>query len=152
MKIVLAIDGSEHSNIAIEKLTQLTFATNSEIRIVSVYENPLLFAPGAVPMGGLPDNYEQAMLSVKKSSENTIKEAAKLLKEKNAKLNITTTVLHGQPKNAILNEAETFGADLIVVGSQGHGAFSRFLLGSVSQFLAMHANCSVMIVRKKGEK
>lgn len=47
----------------------------------------------------------------------------------------------------ILEEAEAFGADLIVVGSHGHGMLERFLLGSVSQAVALHASCSVEIVR-----
>lgn len=49
----------------------------------------------------------------------------------------------------ILEKAEEWDADLIVVGSQGQGALSRLLLGSVSQYLATHAKCSVMIVRDK---
>ena len=63
--------------------------------------------------------------------------------------------LDGQLKEICENidiETEAFDTDLIIVGSQGHGAFSRFLLGSVSQSLATHADCSVMIVRKRGSK
>ncbi|WP_373056475.1 universal stress protein [Zunongwangia sp. H14] len=45
---------------------------------------------------------------------------------------ITTSVVSGLPKKEILEKAESFNADLIVVGSQGQGAFSRLLLGSVS--------------------
>ena len=51
-----------------------------------------------------------------------------------------------------LNEAEKFDADLIVVGSHGHGGIGRFLLGSVSQSVALHAACSVLIVRKRERK
>ena len=55
----------------------------------------------------------------------------------------------GSPKQAILQEAEKFDADLIVVGSHGRGAVRRFLLGSISQSVALHAKCSVEIARKK---
>ena len=48
----------------------------------------------------------------------------------------------------ILNEASAWGADLIVVGSHGRQGASRFLLGSVSEPVAFHANCSVEIVRE----
>ena len=76
------------------------------------------------------------------------KAAAKLrADEESRQLNVTTEVLSGSPKRVILEEAEAFGADLIVVGSHGHGMLERFLLGSVSQAVALHAKCSVEIVR-----
>jgi len=56
--------------------------------------------------------------------------------------------IEGTPKSVILEEAEIFGADLIVVGSHGCGVVERFLLGSVSHEVSLHAKCSVLIVRK----
>jgi nucleotide-binding universal stress UspA family protein len=53
----------------------------------------------------------------------------------------------GSPKEAILDEAERWGADLIVVGSHGYGAIQRLFLGSVSLAVATNALCSVEIVR-----
>lgn len=55
----------------------------------------------------------------------------------------------GSPKQVILDEAESWVADLIIVGSHGYGAWDRFLLGSVSNAVATHAKCSVEIVRRK---
>ena len=84
---------------------------------------------------------EQARAAVEKA-------AAKLgAKDQNRQLKVTTEVRSGSPKQMILEEAEAFGADLIVVGSHGHGMLERFLLGSVSQAVALHATCSVEIVR-----
>ena len=68
--------------------------------------------------------------------------------EQSHQLNVTTHVISGSAKRVILEEAEAFGADLIVVGSHGQGVFERFLLGSVSQAVALHATCSVEIVRR----
>lgn len=56
--------------------------------------------------------------------------------------------IEGEPNTAILNEAEAFGANLIVVGSHGYGVVKRFLLGSVAQAVALNAKCSVEIVRR----
>jgi len=78
------------------------------------------------------------------------KAAAKLRAgETNRQLSVATKVRYGSPKGVILEEAEAFGADLIVVGSHGHGMLERFLLGSVSQAVALHAKCSVEIVRRR---
>ena len=135
----MAIDGSDFSKTAIDELAALPLPSGTEVRIISVFESPVLAAPGVVSMGGgLGNYYEEALSQAKKSTE------------KNPRLSVTTAVVNGWPKNVILEEAEAFNADLIIVGSQGRGAVSRFLLGSVSQSVAMHARCSVMIVRKRG--
>jgi nucleotide-binding universal stress UspA family protein len=60
---------------------------------------------------------------------------------------VTTGVLIGSPRSAILEESENWKADLIVVGSHGYGPWQRFLLGSVSQAVVSHAKCSVEVVR-----
>ncbi|CAG2533122.1 MAG TPA: universal stress protein [Maribacter sp.] len=153
MKIVLAIDGSDFSKVAIDELAGMPLPSKTEVCIINVFENPMLTAPGALPLGGTLGNYyEEAVSNAKKAAEDTVNDASKSLKDKNEALSITTAVVDGLPKSAILEKAEAFDADLIVVGSQGHGAFSRFLLGSVSQSVATHAHCSVMIVRKRNSK
>ncbi|AYN67236.1 universal stress protein [Euzebyella marina] len=153
MKIVLAIDGSDFSKVAIDELAALPLPAGTEVCIINVFENPMLAAPGALPLGGTLGNYyEETVSNAKKSAEDLVNEGSKSLRNNNNALSITTAVVNGLPKSAILEKAEAFDADLIVVGSQGHGAFSRFLLGSVSQSLATHADCSVMIVRKRDSK
>ena len=62
-------------------------------------------------------------------------------------LKATAAVLSGNPKEVILEEAKKWNADLIVVGSHGRRGFKRFLLGSVSEAVAMNAHCSVVVVR-----
>ncbi|GMN11068.1 universal stress protein [Croceitalea sp. MTPC9] len=149
MKILLAIDGSDYSKAAVEELSRLSFPSNTEVRILSVYENPILATPGIAPLGGsLGGYYEEVLSNAKKSAEENVKVAARQLQNKNTNLSVSKITVNGLPKMAILDEAETFGAELIVVGSHGHGAFKRFLLGSVSQSVAVHADCSVLIVRK----
>ena len=64
-------------------------------------------------------------------------------------LAVTTKVIEGSPKDAIVEEAANWGADLILMGSHGYGAAMRFLLGSVSHAVALHAPCSVEIVRAR---
>jgi nucleotide-binding universal stress UspA family protein len=56
-------------------------------------------------------------------------------------------VVNGHPAQALIDAAN--GADLLVVGSRGHGTFAEALLGSVSQHCVHHAPCPVLIVRSK---
>lgn len=63
----------------------------------------------------------------------------------------TAVIPSAGPKEHILNEAIGWGADLIVVGSHGRRASSRLLLGSVSEAVALHADCSVEIIRARAQ-
>jgi nucleotide-binding universal stress UspA family protein len=60
---------------------------------------------------------------------------------------VSTGVVTGSLKRTIVEESEEWGADLIVLGSHGYHTWERMLLGSVSQSVAAHAQCSVEIVR-----
>jgi nucleotide-binding universal stress UspA family protein len=65
---------------------------------------------------------------------------------------ISSTVVVDSPRDAIVEEAERRGADLIVVGSHGYRGPERALLGSVSQAVATQAKCSVEIARRQMER
>ena len=147
MKILLATDGSAHSKSAVEEVARRPFPSKTSVRIISVIDRAAL-ARNIGTMGGLSEYYAEADRNALKSAEDAIENAAKILRKKNSMLSITTAVLEGPPKSAIIEEAEKYGADLIVVGSHGYGVVERFLLGSVSQAVALHAKCSVEIVRK----
>lgn len=147
MKILLATDGSAHSKAAIEEVARRPFPLNTKVRIVSAYERTPQIT-SLETMGVSQEYYAATDKYALKAAKNTIENAAKILRNKNPALTVTTIVIEGSPKSVILEEAEKFGADLIVVGSHGSGAIERFLLGSVSHAVALHAKCSVEIVRK----
>lgn len=149
MKILLATDGSAHSNAAVEEIANRPFPNGTEVLIFSVYENTSFIVSESAVMGGLAGGYEEAGNIAKDLTEKAVIMASEIIKEKNPALSISTKVIMDFPKEAILKEAESFDADLIVVGSHGQSALSRFMLGSVSQAVALHANCSVEIVRTR---
>jgi nucleotide-binding universal stress UspA family protein len=64
---------------------------------------------------------------------------------------VTTRVLEGVPGDAIVAEAQAWGADLIIIGSHGNGPVRRAVLGSVARAVVMAAPCSVELVRPKHE-
>lgn len=123
-RVLLASDGSEHSVAAAEALVGRPWPEGSEFRIVTA-EEPWLIRPT--------------------SAINNINSAEQVLASAGLKAN--AAVLSGNPKEVILEEAKKWNADLIVVGSHGRRGFKRFLLGSVSEAVAMNAHCSVVIVR-----
>lgn len=148
MRILLATDGSEHSEAAVDEIARRHSRPGSEVRVISVVAP--YFPTTQTPWVGVDMNlYDQMEKDARKLARAAVKKAAAKLRagKKSRKLNVTTKVLSGSPKGVILEEAEAFGADLIVVGSHGHGMLERFLLGSVSQAVALHAKCSVEIVR-----
>lgn len=147
MKILLAIDGSPCSEAAVAEVSRRPWPASSEVKVLSVIETPgaLAVEPWTVP----PTYFEDVMKEVREAARGPVEGAvSKLRAGEDKSLKVTSEIIEGSPKRVILDEAERWGADLIVVGSHGYGALNRFLLGSVSQAVALHAKCSVEIVRQ----
>ena len=146
MKILLAVDGSSCSDAAVAEVGRIPWPTGSEVRIISAAEMP--FFP-ATEFGTLPQQYfEELEVAARKRAKGIVEKAVEnLTKAPAAKLTVTSEVIFEGPREAIVDEAERWNADWIVVGSHGYRGYKRFLLGSVSQAVAAHAPCSVLIVR-----
>jgi len=146
MKILLAIDGSPCSDAAVEEVSRRPWPDGSSIKVLTAFELPV---PPTPEGWALPANYFEEMdVALRKQSQNIVDGAIATLKAKLPKsISIDAQILPGSPRAAILDEAENWGADLIVVGSHGYRAWQRFLLGSVSQSVVSHAKCSVEVVR-----
>ena len=145
MKILLAVDGSQCSDEAIEEIARRPWPEGSELKVITTFEVPLPPTPEA---WALPPGYLDEMDQAARSQAKTIVAGAvKKLKSKLGSVVVAGESLAGPPRIVILDEAESWGADLIVVGSHGYRAWERFLLGSVSQSVVSHAKCSVEVVR-----
>ena len=151
MKILLAIDGSPCSGTAVAEVARRPWPEDSQLRVVSVVEPP--GALTAEPYMGVAGYFEEVERLKHKQAEEILDSAAGALRAGagTAQLAVTTEALTGSPKRTIVEESEAWGADLIVVGSHGYHTWERMLLGSVSQSVAAHARCSVLIVRCKGK-
>jgi nucleotide-binding universal stress UspA family protein len=148
MKILLATDGSDYSKVAVDAVADRPWPVGSELKIISVMEAP--YVP-TTDVWVLPDNYYNDLEEAAKAqAQAAVKDAADEIKSsKTAELETITEVKSGAARNVILDEAERWGADLIILGSHGYSGLQRFLLGSVSHAVATHAHCSVEIVRRK---
>lgn len=154
MKILIATDGSEHSDAVIRTSCQKFInAESANIKIVSVFEQPMVAvaaAPYAVAVQfdtTLEEKLREQAAQTVAAAERKVRECFPELKEQ-----LTTQVLRGGAAQAIVEEAEAWDADLIIVGSHGYGFWERMFLGSVSNAITHHAPCSVLIVRKPKNK
>jgi nucleotide-binding universal stress UspA family protein len=146
MKILLAVDGSTFSQAAAESVAKRPLPANSEVKILTVIEpfQPFMAETWAMPA----EFYEDMEKSAKVRAADDLNKAMKAFQtSENKGISVTTEAIRGNPKGAIVDEAERWGADLVVVGSHGYTGLKRMLLGSVSQAVASHAPCSVEIVR-----
>lgn len=146
MKVLIPTEGSDFSKAAIKKCCRMfDESENTEIEIFAVAEPAYMSAePFAVSADYIHD-IDAATL--KKATEDAAEAEAEIRKELPGTAGVTAKVVTGSPKQAIVEEAENWGADLIVMGSHGYGFWQRALLGSVSNFVVHHAPCSVLVVR-----
>ena len=146
MKILLAVDGSACSDAAVDEVANRPWPINSTVRVLNSYEIPL---PPTPEGWALPANYFDEMdQAIRTQSRAIVNQASEKLKTQLDKtIEVVNKSVPGPPRAVILDEADSWGADLIVIGSHGYGRLERLLLGSVSQSVVSHARCSVEVVR-----
>jgi nucleotide-binding universal stress UspA family protein len=145
MKVLVAADGSPSNDVALAEAAGRPWPDGTEIQVVTVIHTAVPFV--------LDPTYTIAFIHIDQL-EKARKRAPEIAEQAAARLRrpgltVTTQVLEGDPRREILAQAERFGADLIVMGTHGHGAAGRLLLGSVAHAVVLHAPCSVEVVRAK---
>lgn len=143
MKILLAIDGSPCSHAAVAEVARRPWPDGSQFRILTV----LRPWTSEWSRSGVPAACAELNTAMRDEAMQHVQEATTVLQSGTPARVVTSLLRQGSPKDIILEEAESWSADLIVVGSHGYGAIRRFLLGSVSLAVAAAASCSVEIVR-----
>lgn len=148
MKILLATDGSPYSDAAAKMTASQRHPEDVQVQVLrvvepAVFSNPPQMAPGYAPEMAL--RLEEQLKEAKESVERT----AEILRK--AGFRAEAKVIQSETRAGILDSAAELGADLIVIGSHGEKGLRRFLIGSVAEFVARHAPCSVLIVRLKSE-
>lgn len=138
MKILLAVDGSKFSEAAARAVVR-QFPSDSEIKVLNVVELTEVF-----------DYPVPESATRKRQAQELVDRTAQMLRS--AGLQADGTICAGDPRTAIIDFADSWHADLIVLGSHGSTALERFLLGNVSGAVVHHAHCSVEIVRPNGDE
>ena len=139
MKILLGVDDSKFSADVLRAVVTQFRTEHTEIRVLHMLQ-PVAPAPPQMAPGYAPELEDQ-----KTPARALVERLAKDLQSSGFK--VDTAVEIGDVREGIIDTAAEWGADLIVVGSHGRRGLQRFLLGSVAEFVARHARCSVEIVR-----
>jgi nucleotide-binding universal stress UspA family protein len=142
-KILVALDGSQEASAAAEVAREIAKATGAGVHLVyAMQEERYRPHPGPEMWEGWEEGFEHS----KRSARSWLEEQAQRMRGEGAK-RVEPHLVLGPPDAAILWLAEEIGTGLVVVGSRGVGGLRRALIGSVSDSVARHAHCPVMVVR-----
>ncbi len=133
--IVVGIDGSDPSRDALKWAARQARLTGSPLKVVLSWE-----IPTAAYMAPLPEG-----LDFEKDARQVLEEEVSQVLGAEPGITVETVVAEGHPAPVLLELSKD--ADLLVLGSRGHGQFAGMLLGSVSEHCVAHAACPVVVVR-----
>jgi nucleotide-binding universal stress UspA family protein len=145
-RILLAADGSEEADLALQTATHLATSTGSELNIVYVEPASYVFpTTDWESLGGdaLPTRQDEV---AKEVAETRVDEQVQKVREAGGEV-AGAHARVGYPDAEIVDLAEELEAGLIVMGSRGLGGLRRMLLGSVSDSVVRHAHCPVLVTR-----
>lgn len=147
-RIVLAVDGSPPSERAVGVCADLAASLGAEVTIIHVNIDPVMAVPPVAPTEAMiapPVLTERALREADAAGQAIVSRAVDALKAKGVP--VTAQQARGPVGRRVVETANELSADLIALGSHGHGRLEELLLGSVSDAVARHARCSVLIVR-----
>lgn len=151
-KILVPLDGSEHSMRALDIAIQVAKRFNGKITLIHVYSvsvrplvvpEPATFAPG-IPMI-TPTEYSRVAEAVKNAGARILAEGAEKVKAE--KIEVETMLREGHTVHEIVRAAEEGKFDLIVMGARGLSRIKEIILGSVSDGVIRNAPCPVLITK-----
>ena len=135
-RIVVGIDGSDSSIAALGWAAKQAELTGSRLQVIVTWEWPADFG-WAPPLS--PDYTPEG------DARRVLDEAVEKVRSTHPDVDVRSIVIEGHPAPALIEASR--GADLLVLGSRGHGQFVGMLLGSVSEHCVTHAHCPVLVLR-----
>ena len=149
-RILFATDGSECSVRAAHAIAAERWPKGSVVKVLSVEE--LMVTGNQMEASSLSAVYPASLLEelttmAQERARSALQVAKDILRHAGIAVDDVRSVQLGEPRSTILDMAKEWGGDLIVLGSHGRRGLDRFLLGSVSEAVAIHASCSVRVVR-----
>lgn len=142
--ILVAVDGSDTSNLALQEAIQLTKDQKAALRIIYVVDEAVVkYTDGYVDFETLWSSYKEQGQELL----NRIKEEVKLENIDFETRLVVLNLLEGRLAEKIVTEAQNWHADLLVIGTHGRHGISRFFLGSVAERVLRIATMPVLLIR-----
>jgi nucleotide-binding universal stress UspA family protein len=139
-RVIVGVDGSPNSKTALAWAMTQARLTGAGIEAVAAWQEPVM---SGYSYGWSPSMYEGD--SIATITEKVLAETvADVAGPQHEPVEIETRVVQGHPAQVLIEAAD--GAQLLVVGTRGHGTFAGMLLGSVSQHCVQQAPCPVVVV------
>ena len=140
VKMLLAVDGSEHSKRVVDKLIELAAQMKSpSVHVLNVQPEPIVYGEVAVYVSP-----EKAQQYARDAGERIVKEATERLRQ--CSLQVSSEVVLGDSAPTIAKRAAESGCALIVMGTRGMGAISTLVLGSVAMKVVHITDIPVLLV------
>jgi nucleotide-binding universal stress UspA family protein len=136
-KIIVPIDGSEHSDRALSYALDLAEKYSAEVKLLSVAQPVVAMGPlySIQPMMS-PSSTTIYVKEIEAAHKNMLEKALKTAEEAKPTIKISKQLVNGRPADKIVEIASNENFDLIVMGSRGTGGIKEFFLGSVSDRVA----------------
>ena len=144
MKILIAYDGSEGAESAIDDLKRAGLPRRAEAVVLTIVGELI---PTPTSIGGVDTTFAKSLLEEEKNSLALARRARSRIQSVFPGWEILAEAAIGSPASEIITRADEWGPDLIVVGSHGRTALGRMFFGSVSQKVINEARCSVRVAR-----
>jgi len=139
-RIVVGVDGSQAAREALAWAVRQAELTGASIDAVIAWHNPVVI--GGMPYGPLAVLEES---DFGRFAAITLDNSIRAVVGADSAVSLRPVIQEGNAAQVLVDAAD--GADLLVVGSRGHGGFAEALLGSISQHCVHHARCPVVIIR-----
>ena len=144
MRALIALDWSEQAFAAVREVSYL-YDLN-EVILVHGIDLGMFQYPIVAEVSNM-QGYDEFRKAMEKAGEQLLDHTSTLLPSQG--LSVTRVCEFGKPASLILDKARETHADLIVIGARGRGRVGEFVLGSVSHRVALHADCTTLIVKER---
>ncbi len=144
--IMVAVDGSETSNLALQEAIKLAKEQHAKLKILHVVDENILYT------GETYVDYDTLWASFRKEGQEILNKMTEIARQ--AKIEFESSLveikpLEGRIAEKIVHETKAWPADLLVIGTHGRRGFSHLFMGSVAECVVRIATIPVLLIRSK---